>query len=277
MISVIIPAHDEAAFIGGCLERLLASDLPGAQGVEVIVAANGCTDDTAERAARWQADFAARGWRLVVLVDSIANKIKALNMAEAVATGAIRVYVDADVHVTTGLIALLAAALDRPDPAYASGRPDIRVPRSAASRRYARFWMRLPFMSRDVPGCGIYAVNAAGRQRWQQFPDIMADDIFVRMHFARSERIAVPAQYSWPIAEGFGWLVKVRRRQNSGLRQLYVAFPDLVRRSDSTRPKPLELLQLLARDPVGFGVYSAVAVLVKLPFLRARERWPRGR
>lgn len=277
MISVIIPAHNEAAFIGGCLARLLASEAPPGRGVEVIVAANGCTDATAQCAAGWQADFAARGWRLVVLEDPVASKINALNMAGAVAKGAVLVYVDADVHVTPPLIAGLAGVLDRQGAAYASGRPVIRVPRSGISRRYARFWMRLPFMTGDAPGCGVYAVNAAGRQRWQQFPDIIADDTFVRLHFAPDERLAVAAGYSWPVAEGFSWLVKVRRRQNSGLRQLRLAFPALARHAQRTRPKPLETLRFLVRDPVGFAVYSAVAVTVKLPVLRARERWPRGR
>lgn len=281
MISVIIPAHDEAAYIGKCLQNLLASDPPARRGdvvaVEVIVVANGCTDATAEVALQHQPEFIARGWRLIVLVVPVAHKINALNRGDAAATGDIRVYVDADVHVSPPLIGLLVALLDRPDAAYASGRPDIQLPRSLVSRRYARFWMRLPFMASDVPGCGIYAVNAAGRQRWKQFPDIMADDIFVRMHFGPGERLSAMAHYSWPIAEGFPWLVKVRRRQNSGLRQLRNAFPHLVRQSERTRPKVPELLRLIARDPVGFTIYSGVALMVKLPLFHTQERWPRGR
>lgn len=285
MISIIIPAHDEAGYIGTCLGCLLASDAPARRAallpeedlVEVIVVANGCSDATAEVAFQYQMAFVARGWRLIVLIDPVAHKINALNRADSVAAGGIRIYLDADVQVSPPLIALLVAALDRPEAAYASGRPDILTPRSGVSRRYARFWMGLPFMTSDVPGCGIYAVNSAGRQRWQCFPDIMADDIFVRMHFGPHERLSAPARYSWPIAEGLGWLVKVRRRQNSGLRQLRIAFPHLARQSERTRPKVPELLRLMARDPLGFGIYSSVALLVSLPLFRTQERWPRGR
>ncbi|PCH97424.1 MAG: glycosyl transferase, partial [Rhodobacteraceae bacterium] len=48
-ISVLIPAHDEASYIGGCLAALFASR-PLADGMtgEVLVLANGCSDNTAD-------------------------------------------------------------------------------------------------------------------------------------------------------------------------------------------------------------------------------------
>jgi glycosyltransferase involved in cell wall biosynthesis len=44
--SVIIPAHNEQAVVGRCIESL-ARDA-GADTYQVIVVANGCSDDTAE-------------------------------------------------------------------------------------------------------------------------------------------------------------------------------------------------------------------------------------
>ncbi len=43
--SVVIPAYNEGRVIDRCLQRLAAES-----DVKVIVAANGCTDDTVERA-----------------------------------------------------------------------------------------------------------------------------------------------------------------------------------------------------------------------------------
>lgn len=47
MISLIVPCHDEELVLGDLLDSLAAqNDLPEPHGIEVIVAANGCTDGT---------------------------------------------------------------------------------------------------------------------------------------------------------------------------------------------------------------------------------------
>src|SRR5438105_4681173 len=51
-VSVVVPAHDEAAVIGRCLRALTEGSDPGE--VEVVVVCNGCRDDTAASArAAW--------------------------------------------------------------------------------------------------------------------------------------------------------------------------------------------------------------------------------
>ena len=66
MLSVILPASNEEAYIGACLTALLASaPVPG--GAEVVVVANGCRDATAARAQAMQDQAKAAGWTLTVL------------------------------------------------------------------------------------------------------------------------------------------------------------------------------------------------------------------
>ncbi|MFD0821455.1 glycosyltransferase family 2 protein, partial [Micromonospora zhanjiangensis] len=99
--SVVIPAHNEAALLGRCLARLLADATPGE--FEVIVAANGCTDDTA---------LVARTVPGVDVVEiPVASKAAALNAADEVAAAFPRIYLDADVELTTAGARALAAAL----------------------------------------------------------------------------------------------------------------------------------------------------------------------
>ena len=275
MLSVIIPANNEAAYIGPCLDALLASDTDAGP-VEILVVANACTDATVARARDRAGAAARRGWRLEVIDLAEGGKLNALNVGDATATGAIRAYLDADVIVSPALIGAIAAALERPDAAYASGRPVIPRPRSWPTRAYARIWRRLPFMTEGVPGCGLFAVNAAGRARWGAFPDIIADDAFVRLSFAPHERIGVPAPYQFPLIEGFRRLVRVRRRQNLGVAEVERLYPDLARNDDKPPLGARRLLRLAAGDPVGFGVYCAVALAVRLP-ARATPGWARGR
>ena len=277
MITVIIPANNEEGYIGTCLELILASTglEPGA--LQVIVVANGCSDATVDEARAQIPDYADKGWQLDVMDLAQGGKVHALNTAEDIVAHDTRVYIDADIHVSPDLLGQLARALDRPEPTYAGGRPGIRPARSFISERYARFWEKLPFMASGVPGCGVYGVNAAGRARWDVIPEVIADDSFVRYHFAPAEMQGVPATYSWPITEGFGNLVRVRRRQDQGLEEIRQLLPDLARRMEPTAPDAAQKLALFFKDPVGFIIYATVALTVRLPLFKNRSKWERGR
>lgn len=275
-LSVILPASNEAALIGGCLRALAASEWDAGRGpVEVIVIANGCRDDTAARAGAEAPRFAARGWHLRVLERAEPGKPGALNAGDAAASAGMRVYLDADVTVGKGLLVALHHALDTKAPRYASGRVEIAAG-SRVSRAYARIWRQVPFMRRGVPGCGVFAVNAAGRARWGAFPDIISDDTFVRLSFSPRERVAVPDLYRWPIAEGLPALIRVRRRQDAGVAEIAARYPALLANDDKP-PFPWGAkLRLVLRNPLSFAVYSGVALAVKLT-PRRNQGWSRGR
>ena len=276
MISIIIPANNEERMIPQCLTALLASD-PIEEAVEIIVAANGCTDATAQVAQGWQDQVTAKGWALVVLDIEQGGKMNALNQADAAAQGDKRVYVDADVVVDPDLLADLAAVLSADGPVYASGDVRIAPAHSFASRAYRQIYKRVPFFTQDVPGCGVFAVNAVARQRWGKFPDIISDDTFVRLSFAPQERVRTRAGYDWPIVEGFGNLVKVRRRQNIGVAEVARLHPDLLKNDQKTPMGLSNLLELALRHPIGFFVYGLVAVVVKATQDQADTSWNRGR
>lgn len=270
-VSIILPAHNEAAYIAGCLGAVFAST--GVQApVEVIVVANGCTDATADLARGCEPD---QGWSLRVVELKQGGKLGALNVGDGMASGAMRIYLDADVIVSPALIAQLIDALDVSQPAYASGEPRVSRATSWITRAYARFWCKLPFVINGVPGFGIFAVNAPGRARWVGFPDIIADDIFVRLQFAPDERTRVPASYDWPMVEGFANLVRVRRRQNEGVAEIAWKYPDLMRNEDKARTKGL--VGRFFSDPIAFVVYASVAMAVKTPLFRSDNIWARGR
>lgn len=275
-LSVILPASNEAALIGGCLRALAGSEWDAGRGpVEVIVIANGCRDDTAARARAEAPRFAARGWQLRVLERAEPGKLGALNAGDAATCAGTRVYLDADVTMGRGLLAALHGALDTQAPRYASGRVEITA-ESRVSRAYAGIWRQVPFMRRGVPGCGIFAVNAAGRARWGAFPDIISDDTFVRLSFSPQERVAVPAPYRWPIAEGLPALIRVRRRQDAGVAEIAARYPALLENDDKP-PFPWgEKLRLALRHPLGFAVYAGVALAVKLT-KTPDQGWSRGR
>lgn len=277
-VSIILPAHNEAGTIGACLSALLAADpLPDGWMCEVLVVANGCTDSTAAFAMGYHAQFAARGCMLSVLDVSQGGKLNALTLGDTSAMGDVRIYLDVDVTISPPLIRQLVDVLDTPAPRFASGQARIAPPQSRITRWYGRFWTSLPFVQTGVPGFGVFAMNTAGRARWGHWPDIISDDTYARLNFAPSERIGVAAVYYWPMVEGFANLVRVRRRQNHGVKEVATRFPTLLANDDKPRLTMIGLMRRALGDPLGFAAYVAVSLAVKTPLLRSADPWARGR
>lgn len=103
MISFIVPAHDEAAEIGACLDAIASAGQAAGRPFEMVVADDASTDDTAAIAR-------GRGAR-VVSVDH--RQIAASrNAGAAAARGDAFIFVDADTRVTPGVVRGALAALD---------------------------------------------------------------------------------------------------------------------------------------------------------------------
>jgi glycosyltransferase involved in cell wall biosynthesis len=97
VISVVIPAHQEEAWLG----RALAS-LHGSVPFETIVVANGCRDGTAAVAR-------AHGVRLVE--TPVAGVSRARNLGARAAAGDVLVFLDADTALAPGALDAIAAAV----------------------------------------------------------------------------------------------------------------------------------------------------------------------
>jgi glycosyltransferase involved in cell wall biosynthesis len=163
--------------LGACLDALLAQADPGA--LQIIVSANGCTDDTAGVARR-------RGATVVERAEP--GKPGALNAADDVAVGFPRVYLDADIIVPPHGLRRLLRRLD--DGALAA------VPRRVLDtdgcpllvKAYCAINKRLPVFRDGLFGRGMIAVSAEGRARFDRFPELIADDLFLDAQFALAEK-----------------------------------------------------------------------------------------
>lgn len=218
--SVVIPAHNEGTVIDRCLSAILADAAPGE--LEVVVVCNGCADDTAQRARRHGADV-----RVVELTE--ASKPAALNAGDEAATAFPRVYVDADIEVSTAAVRRVAAVLSSGRALAASPRLDLDLTGcSLPVRWYYRAWTELDYVRRSRVGSGVYGVSAAGRERFGRFPEIIADDLFVRCHFAPSEREAV-ADIGYVVRppRTVRALVRSKTRVFAGNAQLRDGWPEL--------------------------------------------------
>lgn len=170
LASVVIPAHNEGEAVGRAVDTLLADARPGE--LEVVIVANGCTDDTAETARR-AADATGHPVRVVEL--DIASKTAALNAGDDVVDAFPRLYLDADVLCPTATARAMAVAARGCELVVPSRRLDLRGA-SWTARRYYDTWQELPRVASAMSGRGAYVLSAAGRRRFDRFPDVVADD-----------------------------------------------------------------------------------------------------
>ena len=273
MFTVIIPAHNEEAVIAHSLGALTANMTPGE--MQIIVACNACKDRTAEIARR----FAG----VTVLDTATPGKPHALNMAERVAAHFPRIYLDADVRMSVATARELARVL-RGGVIHAAA-PQLQVDlegRSWLLRSYYRIWTRLPYCTQGMVGSGVYALSEQGRARFGDFPELLAEDDFIRLLFAPKERLTLPG-HSFTVAAptSFASLLKLRRRWERSNRQIDNTYTGMrVNDQRSYTPFFRELLSSPSLWPA-FVVYAyaivscRISAAVQLRFAKNPWEWSR--
>ncbi len=275
-LDVVLPARGETDTLVACLDGLLR-DSAGVD-LKVFVVANGPERAvTIAATTPWIDLFRQRGVELRVLEDEIPSKTNALDHGDRVRRDGSVLYLDADVMILPGTIRPLATDLAAAKgPLLTSPRPRPVRPTDPLSRSYVHVWTRLPAMADDVMGGGCYAVNAAGRERWGTFPNVLNDDSFVRGCFDRSERRLAAAGGFLQIAPEGKALVSCIRRWRVGnldLRALPArpgAFDDPSHGSDPSVGLLKNLAHVLSRPDLwlslpGFTVMMARARLLPRP------------
>ena len=253
-VSVIVPAHNEGAQIRRLLELLTNGE--DERDVEVIVACNACTDDTAD---------VARTLPGVTVVEiPEASKRRALEAGDAVAHHPVRAYVDADISLTRANLLALVDALDDRTLVVAPER-HLALERSARSVRwYYDVWQRLPSVREGVFGRGTIVMSPEGHLRVRQLPFVMSDDLAISEAFTPFERRVIPDTVSTIEApRTLRDLIRRRVRVATGNSQL----EQLGMRSDAARTSASDLLRIASQSPtlpLKVAVFSAVAVAARL-------------
>lgn len=179
--TVIVPAHNEEAVIARCLRTIQAS-APGPEAMQIVVAANGCSDRTVE-IARSVAPHAD------VLDLPVGSKTAAINAANQIARHFPRIYVDADVEC--GYLSLLAIAEPLREPGVMTAAPAIRLELSHCNwlmTAYYRAWARQPYACAGKGGAGCYGLSEEALAAVGEFPPIVGDDIWIHTRFPDEQK-----------------------------------------------------------------------------------------
>lgn len=256
MISVVIPARNEARVLGRALGALLSDAHP--EELEVIVVCNGCSDDTAEVARSY-------GDRVTVEVLEEGSKTRALNRGDEVAHGFPRFFVDADVELPLDSLRAVVSALEAPG--VEVGAPHLEVDTQSSSwavRAYYAIWTRLPYHRDGLVGSGVYALTEAGRSRFERFPDLISDDGFVRLLFAPEERVTTESRFRIFAPRRLADLIRIKVRSQKGWLQLRRANPHLMVNQQSNYGGALRELLLQPSLWPALGVYCVVYAISRM-------------
>ncbi len=221
MSAIILPAHNESGVIAETLEALLRQV---DEDDEIIVICNGCTDETETIARNFES-------RITVVNTPTPSKVNALNLGDQCARTYPRIYMDSDIRLAEGSLNMIKKELSvgnylalSPDPLMDFGGT------SWAVRAYYDIWLSLPFCQSGMIGAGVYALSEEGRKRFDHFPDVIADDGFVRALFKEHERGKVIGAKSIVRAPAtLYWLMKIKVRSRMGQMQLANMYPELIK------------------------------------------------
>lgn len=227
MSSIILPAHNESGVIAETLESLLQQI---GEDDEVIVISNGCKDDTETIARRFEP-------RISIINTPTPSKVNALNLGDQCAQTYPRIYMDADIRLQDGALSMLKNQLATGHYLALSPEPLMDFRRSSwAVKAYYDIWLAMPFCQRGMIGAGVYALSEEGRKRFDHFPDVIADDGFVRALFKEHERGKVAGAKAIVRAPAtLHWLMKIKVRSRMGQIQLANMYPELIQNEHKSR------------------------------------------
>ena len=254
MATVIVPAHNEASVIRRCLDSLIQQP----QLTTLIVACNGCTDDTAT--------IVRKEYPQAICLDiATPSKVNALNEAEKHATCFPIFYMDADTQLSAGAIQTITQALAA-DPKTLLAAPEPVIDTSQSSwwvKQYYRTWLQLPYIRDGVVATCSYVITQQGRERFATFPTVINDDGFVRCQFHRHERRNIPdAQIFITAPRDLASLIKIKTRARLGNMQLAAT-----RLCTCTESKPYSSIlrnKLFSKAVFSTLIYTVIALIIRL-------------
>jgi glycosyltransferase involved in cell wall biosynthesis len=265
--SIIIPAHNEASVIRDGLTALTEGVRDDEQ--EIIVVCNGCSDTTADIARGF-------GPQINVIETSVASKANALNLGDRAAAGFPRFFIDADVLISGEALTVIEQFVNRTNCLAAA--PATRMDLEGCDRLvrwYYQVDQQLPSARYGIGCAGVYVLSEEGRRRFGQFPSIVADDAFVRLHFRPEERVLIDEASAIVRApRTFKDLLAVMTRVHFGNLELSKISPHLWQ--NNGEGNGATLLRLMARPAMWpkIAIYLWVKVVAKL---RSRWRYARSR
>jgi biofilm PGA synthesis N-glycosyltransferase PgaC len=246
LVSVVVIAHNEAARIGARIENLLASEYPAGK-IQIIVASDGSTDETVDRALRYQ----SRGVTVKAFRDR-RGKAAVLNDVIPSAKGRIVILADARQSFEPAAIRWLVANFADPSVGAVSG--ELMAP--------GFYWQYEKFIRANESWFGSTvgatgAIYAIRRDLFDPIPeDTILDDVIIPVRIVqKGYRALFEAQ-----ARAYDVLASHRAEFSRKARTIAGTFQLFARESWLLQP---------SRSALWFQAWSHKALRLALPLIHA--------
>ncbi len=257
MATIIVPAHNEATVIEDCLNSIV--NQPGID--HIIVPCNGCTDSTVEIVKN-------KFPRVICLDIEKPSKTNALNVAEQKAqelgVSYPIFYIDADTKLSENCISIVTKKMAEGSILLSAPTPVIDTSKSSwLVQTYYKVWTSLPYIKEGVIATCSFIVSEQGRQRFEQFADVIGDDGFIRCHFKNSEIANIKGAEIYITApRNFYSLIKIKTRARLGNMELIAKkkCPVIEKKNYGSVMKK----KLLSKDFIPTIIYIITASIIRL-------------
>ncbi len=254
MATIIVPAHNESAVIKRCLDSLINQT-----GVDtLIVACNGCTDDTADIVRNYYPD-------IICLDIEKPSKTNAINEAEKKASSFPIFYLDADTTLQANAIRTITQAMDENKQLHlVAPTPVINTSKSSwFVKQYYKIWLQLPYIKAGVIATCSFIVSEEGRKRFSHFPNIINDDRFIHCQFKEHEVSNIKgAEIYIEAPRTLYSLIKIKTRARLGNMQLKMLglCPEPKVKNYANSMKSL----LFSRNFIPAIIYYSIASIIRV-------------
>ncbi len=213
-VTLTVAAHDEEDSIGGWVANALALDYPR-ESLHIVVACDGCTDTTAERAREAGADH--------VIELPRGGKVAALNAVASASSSDLLAFADANSRWREDALRHLVAPFEDARVGYVCGNVSFTAPDGSPNQEglYWRYEMAVRRMESGLAGitAGNGAINAVRASAYIAFDPGRGQDISFPFELAKLGLRAVyepQAQATEPMAPTIEGEFRRKRRMMAG-------------------------------------------------------------
>ncbi len=257
MATIIVPAHNEASVIEDCLNSIVNQT-----GIDhVIVACNGCSDDTVEIVK-------SKFPNTICLDIEKPSKTNALNVAEAKAKelgiSYPIFYIDADTQISPNAIKHISDSMHNSNTLLSAPTPKIDTSQSSwLVKTYYKVWLKLPYIKEGVIATCSFIVSEEGRKRFDVFADVIGDDGFIRCHFKNKEIANIKgAEIYIRAPKNIYSLIKIKTRARLGNMELIERNKCPIQEAKSYGN--VMRSKLLSKDFFATSIYIAIALVIRV-------------